>query len=103
MLKKTIHSEKKETKKKESDKTKVEPKAKVQKTNQSSEPPIVKKKPEKTNVAKNVNDNVSLSNKDYLVEEFSLRWNYVLPAYPPTSFNYQPSLLKNKLNLVTSE
>ena len=44
-----------------------------------------------------------MSNKDYLVEEFSLRWNYVLPAYPPVNFDYKPSLKSLQLNSVTSE
>jgi len=34
-----------------------------------------------------------MTSKTFLVEEFSLRWNYALPAYPPQDFNYE-SVLK---------
>ena len=50
-----------------------------------------------------VSDSTSFNNKDYLVEEFSLRWNYVLPVYPPVDYKYGKELQKYKLNLVASE
>lgn len=37
----------------------------------------------------------------YLVEQFSQRWWYALPVYPPENFDYKPELERRKLNCVS--
>ena len=34
------------------------------------------------------------------MNEFAIRWNYVLPNYPPENYDYKTKLLKEKLNVV---
>ena len=43
----------------------------------------------------------SMNSMSYLVEQFSQRWWYALPAYPPENFDYKPDLEKRKLNCVS--
>ena len=43
-----------------------------------------------------------MNNMSYLVEQFSQRWWYALPAYPPENFDYKPDLEKLKLNCVST-
>lgn len=42
-----------------------------------------------------------MNNQSYLVEQFSQRWWYALPEYPPENFDYKPLLENKKLNCVS--
>jgi len=42
-------------------------------------------------------------NHQFLVEEFSVRFNQVLAAYPPENYDYSSALLAQSLNSVTIE
>ncbi len=37
-------------------------------------------------------DNINYSLKEHLVDELSVRWNYSLPAWPPSNFDYDAVL-----------
>lgn len=56
-------------------------------------------------VAKDTPKKAGLDFKDhtFLVDEFACRFNYVLPDYPPTNFDYTCALQAQKLNCVSIE
>ena len=60
-------------------------------------------KPEPAPVVKKIvakvaeSEKVGFKNQAYVVEEFAQRWWYVLPAYPPTNYDYSAKLNELKL------
>lgn len=70
---------------------------------QKAAPQQVQKKQETRAAPARKHPNHSWDNQEYLVEEFAIRWNYALPAYPPADFSYKSQLKQQKLNEVTYE
>ena len=45
----------------------------------------------------------SFGSHSFLIEEFSKRWNYALPSYPPAGYDYKKDLVSKKLHLVSAQ
>ena len=45
----------------------------------------------------------SFGSHSFLIEEFSKRWNYALPSYPPSGYDYKKDLVSKKLHLVSAQ
>ena len=43
---------------------------------------------------------INFSIKEHLIEEFSVRWNYALPSWPPEGFDYDSALKQHGLRRV---
>ena len=48
-------------------------------------------------------DDLNFSNKDHLVEELAVRWNYALPKWPPENFSYEDALRAHNLRKVDAK
>lgn len=63
-----------------------------------------KKKVQESAPAKVIQSNPqSFGSHAFLIEEFSKRWNYALPSYPPEGYDYSKDLLTRKLHLVSMQ
>ena len=48
-------------------------------------------------------DDLNFANKDHLVEELSVRWNYALPRWPPDNYCYDAALRAHGLRKVDAK
>ena len=58
---------------------------------------VTKLLPEKRTKKSYTSIDGDMTNQCYLADEFSLRWNYVLPEYPPKDYDYSDQLIKLRL------
>jgi hypothetical protein len=45
-------------------------------------------------------EELNFNNKDHLIEEFSIRWWFSLPKWPPENYDYTEKLLQHRLRKV---
>jgi len=48
-------------------------------------------------------DDLNFSNKDHLIDELAVRWNYALPKWPPDNYDYEPALRAYNLRRVDTK
>ena len=80
---------------KESQKKDVKPKSVIPRQTPAKRPAATKESPGKSDL--------DFKNHQFLVEEFSVRFNQVLAPYPPANYDYSSALLAQSLNRVSIE
>lgn len=71
-------------------------------TKPASKKEASEKKPASKNIALSLErvSDINFKNQEHLVYEFSVRWSYALPSWPPKDFDYNAKLRENNLRVV---